>query len=76
MKEFDHDLRKDRWKNKDHFHLVQVKDVYNVVGGEKIKEDAFMDNMQALTATVYSQDSHGKEKIRDNKQRYAQILVE
>ena len=31
MKKFDYDWKKNQYKNRDHFHLVQVKDVYKQV---------------------------------------------
>lgn len=77
MKQFDAELRRNKWKNKDHFHLVQVKDVYTTAAA-KLEQGAAGPGEPpgALTATVYSQDSEAKQEVKTNKQRYAQILVE
>ena len=78
MKIFDADIRRNKWKNKDHFHLVKVKDIYTSLA-EKMEQGGaagYRDPVGALTATVYSQDSEAKEEKKTNKQRYAQILVE
>lgn len=40
MKQFDADLRRGQWKNKDHFHLVQVEDVYAVAAAQGEQENA------------------------------------
>lgn len=56
MKQFDAHMRKNKWKNKDHFHLVQVKDVYTTVAAKMEQGGAAggRDPVGALTATVYS----------------------
>lgn len=69
MKQFDADMRRNKWKNKDHFHLVQVKDIYTNFAAkmEQGGEAGPRDPVNALTATVYSQDSEGKEAVKNNK---------
>lgn len=78
MKQFDADIRRNKWKNKDHFHLVKVKDVYTTLAAKMEQGGAAgpRDPTGAMTATVYSQDSAAKEEVKTTKQRYAQILVE
>lgn len=68
MKQFDAELRRNKWKNKDHFHLVQVKDVYTTLAAKLEQGTAGPgDPPGALTATVYSQDSEAKQEVKTNK---------
>ena len=68
MKQFDAALRRNKWKNKDHFHLVQVKDVYTALAAKTEQAAGTTgDPAGALTATVYSQDSEAKQEVKTNK---------
>ena len=77
MKQFDRDLRRNKFKNKDHFHMVPVKDIYEAIA--KNPENAQKQTLMApnhFTATIYSQDSNEHNQAKVNQQRYAEILVE
>ena len=69
MKQLDRDIRGGKFKNKDHFHIVEVQNVYDNLGPDHNLQ-------QNYTKTVYSQGSQDGEKKQENKQKYAEILVE